>query len=64
MIGAAQINNTMNENTTGGAGAAIQKQLQSNAISTLSTIRTGSFIRAGDGSHNAEGLAKVIQLGD
>jgi hypothetical protein len=27
-------------------------------------IRTGSFIGAGDGFHNAEGLAKVIRLGD
>jgi Electron transfer DM13 len=69
MIGAAQINNTINENTSaqrgGGAGVSIQKQLQGNATSAVSTIiRTGSFVGAGDGFHNAEGLAKVIQLGD
>jgi len=64
MIGAAQINNTINENTSaqGGAGVAIQKQPQGNATSAISTIRTGSFIGAGDGFHNAEGLAKVVQL--
>jgi hypothetical protein len=66
MIEAAQINNTINENTSAqvGAGVAIQKQPQGNATSAVSTIRTGSFIGAGDGFHNAEGLAKVIQLGD
>ena len=66
MIGAAQINNTINENTSaqGGAGVAIQKQPQGNATSAISTIRTGSFIGAGDGFHNAEGLAKVIPLKD
>ena len=66
MIGAAQINNTINENTSAqvGAGVAIRKQPQGNATSAVSTIRTGSFIGAGDGFHNAEGLAKVIQLGD
>ena len=31
---------------------------------TSSKIWTGSFIGAGDGFHNAEGLAKVIPLGD
>jgi hypothetical protein len=68
MIGAAQINNTINENTSAqvGAGASIQKQSpQDNAASSVSTIiRTGSFVGAGDGFHNAGGLAKVIQLGD
>jgi hypothetical protein len=67
MIGAAQINNTINENSSAkgvGVGVAIQKQPQDNATSAVSTIRTGSFIGAGDGFHNAEGLAKVIQLGD
>jgi Electron transfer DM13 len=68
MIGAAQVNNTINENTSAqvGAGAVIQRQpSQDNATCTVSTIiRTGSFIGASDGFHNAEGLAKVIQLGD
>jgi hypothetical protein len=42
------------------------QQQQSNATTTtaVSTIRTGSFIGASDGFHNAEGLAKVIPLGD
>jgi hypothetical protein len=55
MIGAAQINNTINENNSSqvGVGAAIQRQPQDNATSTVSTIiRTGSFIGAGDGFHN------------
>jgi hypothetical protein len=64
MIGAAQVNNTINENavihrTTN------QQQQRSNANTTaVSTIRTGSFIGAGDRFHNTEGLAKVIPLGD
>jgi Electron transfer DM13 len=61
MIGAAQINNTMNENVVASQGI-INKQQQTHATNTttVSTIRTGSFIGAGDGFHNAEGLAKVI----
>jgi hypothetical protein len=63
MIGAAHLNNTMNENVVISAGT-IDKQ-QSNATSTsASKIMTGSFIGAGDGFHNAEGLAKVIPLED
>jgi hypothetical protein len=58
MIGAGQINNTINAMTPGTI-----KQQQVNATIT-SKIRTGSFIGAGDGFHNAEGLAKVIPLGD
>jgi hypothetical protein len=61
MIGAAQINNTMNENGGIASQGIINKQ-QTHATNTttVSTIRTGSFIGAGDGFHNAEGLAKVI----
>jgi hypothetical protein len=59
MIGAGQINNTVNAMTPG----TIKQQQQVNATIT-SKIRTGSFIGAGDGFHNAEGLAKVIPLGD
>ncbi len=58
MIGAGQINNTVNAMTPGTI-----KQQQVNATIT-SKIWTGSFIGAGDGFHNAEGLAKVIPLGD
>jgi hypothetical protein len=58
MIGAGQINNTVNAMTPGTI-----KQQQVHATIT-SKIMTGSFIGAGDGFHNAEGLAKVIPLGD
>jgi hypothetical protein len=59
MIGADQINNTINENAM---TLGTIKQQQVNAFIT-SKIRTGTFIGAGDGFHNAEGLAKVIPLG-
>ena len=64
MIGAAQINNTMNENVVMLAGV-INEQQQSNITTTTAaptSTRTGSFIGAGDGFHNAEGLAKVMPL--
>src|SRR5919205_1525737 len=67
MIGAAQVNNTMNENV-GTSLETINKQQQQQRTNTTTTnaastaIKTGSFIGAGDGFHNAEGLAKVIQL--
>jgi hypothetical protein len=66
MIGAAQVNNTINENA---AGTAVNQKQQQRINATTptavaSTRRTGSFIGAGDGFHNAEGLAKVIPLGD
>jgi Electron transfer DM13 len=63
MIGAAQINNTMNENIVTSQGT-FNKQQQADAAdtTTVSPIRTSSFIGAGDGFHNAEGLAKVIPL--
>jgi hypothetical protein len=41
---------------------AIKQQEQNNA--TFVKIRTGSFVGAGDGFHNAEGLAKIIPLAD
>ena len=65
MIGAGQINNTISENAMApGTIKEQQQQVQSNATTTSSKIRTGAFIGAGDGFHNAEGLAKVIPLGD
>jgi hypothetical protein len=66
MIGAAEINNTINENVVMPSGL-INKQQQSNITTTTAAptvTRTGSFIGAGDGFHNAEGLAKVILLDD
>src|SRR4051794_5210207 len=57
MIGAGQINHTINENAMApGTIKGQQQQAQSNATTTSSKIRTGSFIGAGDGFHNAEGL--------
>jgi hypothetical protein len=38
----------VNENTAAGVRASTQKQRQSNGTSAVSTIRTGSFIGAGD----------------
>ena len=64
MIGAAQINNTINENAMTPETIKQQQQQQSNTTTTASKIRTGSFVGAGDGFHNAEGLAKVLPLGD
>ena len=63
MIGAAQLNNTVSENVVMSAGT-INKQQSNATTTTASKIITGSFIGAGDGFHNAEGLAKVIPLGD
>jgi hypothetical protein len=63
MIGAGQINNTVNENAI--IPTIIKQQQQSNVTTTTtSKIMTGSIIGAGDGFHNAEGSAKVIPLGD
>ena len=64
MIGAAaQVNNTMNENIPSSQGTTNKQQQADEAnAATVSPIRTGSFIGAGDGFHNAEGLAKVIPL--
>ena len=68
MIGAAQVNNTINENGVISTGIINkqqqQQQQQSNTTTTaaVSTIRTGYFIGAGDGFHNVEGLAKIIPL--
>jgi len=66
MIGAAEINNTINENVVM-PSVLINKQQQSNITTTTAAptvTRTGSFIGAGDGFHNAEGLAKVILVDD
>lgn len=63
MIGAGQINNTINESTITLDTIKQRQQQQSNAI-TAPGIMIGSFIGAGDGFHNAEGLVRVILLGD
>jgi Electron transfer DM13 len=64
MIGAAELNNSINENVLLSAGTINKQQQQSNATTiATSTIMTGTFNGAGDGFHNAEGLAKIIPLG-
>ena len=63
MIGAGQINNTINESTITLDTIKQRQQQQSNAI-TAPGIMIGSFIGAGDGFHNAEGLVRVIPLGE
>jgi hypothetical protein len=63
MIGASQINNTINESTTPDTIKLGQQQQQNNST-TARNIITGYFIGAGDGFHNAVGLARVIQVGD
>jgi hypothetical protein len=60
MIGAALVSNTINENTL--MPDTIKQQIQNNT--TSAKMRIGSFVGAGDGFHNAEGLAKIIPLGD
>jgi Electron transfer DM13 len=65
MIGAAQINNTMNEKVVTSQGIIDRPQTNAtNATANISTIRIGSFVGAGDGFHNAEGIAKAIPLED
>jgi hypothetical protein len=66
MIGASRINNTINESaiTTETVKQRQQHQPQQNNATAARNIMTGSFIGAGDGFHNAEGLARVIQVGD
>jgi hypothetical protein len=64
MIGAAQVINTINENTPTQETIKLQQQQQQQGNSASVNIRTGSFIGAGDGFHNAEGLAKIIPLGN
>ena len=67
MVGAAQINKTINENmalTDATINGQQNHQQQQNNVSsnTISKIKTGYFIGAGDGFHNTEGLAKIIPL--
>ena len=66
MIGAGQINNTIKENVIipGTIKQQQQQQQQQSNATTAPRIMTGTFIGAGDGFHNAEGLVRVIPLGD
>jgi hypothetical protein len=64
MIGASQINNTINERSIITGAIKQQQQQQQINATTSRGIMIGSFIGAGDGFHNAEGLARVFPLGD
>jgi hypothetical protein len=64
MSAAARVNNSLNEPMD----QTLLQQQPPNTTSTANTrqdtLRTGSFVGAGDGIHNAEGMAKVIPLED
>jgi Electron transfer DM13 len=63
MSSAAQTNNSINEPMN---QALVQEGQEGtpNAMTTPNVLRTGSFVGAGDGIHNAEGIAKAIPLQD
>jgi hypothetical protein len=65
MIGAAQINNTINENISTAGKSNNQHTTtnnNNNTVSSTNKILTGSFVGAGDGFHNAKGIVKIIPL--
>jgi Electron transfer DM13 len=64
MIGAAQINNTINENisTAGKSNNQHTTTDNNNTVGSTNKILTGSFVGAGDGFHNAKGIVKIIPL--
>ena len=66
MTVAARINNSIDESMD---QTLLQQQQPQNITAltnntTPNILRTGSFVGAGDGIHNAEGMAKVIPLQD
>jgi Electron transfer DM13 len=65
---AAKVNNSLDESMDQTLSQLQQPQPQNNTTSTTNTgqniLRTGSFVGVGDGIHNAEGIAKVVQLQD
>lgn len=64
---AARVNNSLDE-PMDQTLLQQQPQPQNNTTSTTNTgqdiLRTGTFVGAGDGIHNAEGIAKIIPLQD
>jgi hypothetical protein len=60
---AAQVNNSINEPMNQTLVQEGQQQTL-NATAMPNVLRTGSFVGAGDGIHNAEGIAKIIPLQD
>jgi hypothetical protein len=63
MSTAAQVNNSANEPMNRTLMQEGQ-QRTSNATTAPNVLVTGSFVGAGDGIHNAEGIAKAIPLQD
>jgi hypothetical protein len=64
MATAATVNNSINESMN---QVQLQKPAQNTAATTTTVtnaLRSGSFVGASDGIHNAEGIAKVIPLQD
>ena len=65
---AARVNNSLDEPMDQTLLQQQQPQPQNNTTSTTNTgqdtLRTGTFVGVGDGIHNAEGIAKVVQLQD
>jgi hypothetical protein len=65
MSAAALVNNSIDESMD---QTLLQQQQQPQDTSTTNTmpdvLRTGSFVGAGDGIHNAEEIAKIIPLQD
>lgn len=61
---AAKVNNSLDESMD----QLQQPQSQNNTTSTTNTgqntLRRGTFVGVGDGIHNAEGIAKVVQVRD
>jgi Electron transfer DM13 len=60
MSSAAQVNNSINEPMN----QTLVQEDQQRMPNAPNVPRTGSFVGAGDGIHNAEGIAKVIPLQD
>jgi hypothetical protein len=63
MSTAAQVNNSANEPMNRTLMQEGQQRTP-NAITAPNVLVTGSFVGAGDGIHNAEGIAKAIPLQD
>jgi Electron transfer DM13 len=68
MSAAAKVNNSLDESMDQTLSQQQQAQPQNNTTSTTNigqnTLRTGTFVGVGDGIHNAEGIAKVVQVQD
>ena len=68
MSAAAKVNDSLDESMDQTLSQQQQPQPQNNTTSTTNTeqntLRTGTFVGVGDGIHNAEGTAKVVQIQD